>query len=192
MASQSRIFNRVVLTTNGILLPSAPDELWEYVDLIEVSLYPATAEKLMKCLETLTRKAIETGTDLSIYPRYTFQHINFSSRVSEDITEVVYENCYFKNYCHTLSFGRFYRCAPSASNRHYLRHFLPDADNEDDFVDLSTPDLRKALIEFLEKGTPLVACNFCAGSSGSSFSHSMARKDDALLPNHFDPRKLRI
>ncbi len=194
-ARSSAIFNKIVVTTNGLLLGKASPKLWEKVDLIEISVYPNTKQSIKKNLTQFFELANTHNTELCFYSKNEFKHILFSSPMPDGIVTKVFDQCYFKNFCHTICDRKFYKCAPSASCHHYLSHFTGINNTEKlDFIELGTEQdefFRKNLLDFLDNYMPLSACRFCAGSSGTSFPNEQLRKRDIPV-NEFSMDKITI
>ncbi len=193
LAKNSKIFNRIILTTNGILLKKAHPELWQLLDAVEISIYPANYNSINKNIALFLQMAKENNTELSFYPKDNFNHILFSTQIPNELVKLIYNKCFYKNYCHTLNDKKFYKCAPSASSHHYLSHFNSiNNSNERDYINLeNTMNLREELINFLDNKTPLNACNFCAGSSGTAFQNEQLSKNH-IPSNEFNKDKLNL
>jgi len=193
IAKQSKIFNRTFITTNGLLLKKAPSELWQLLDNIEISIYPANYSSINKNISLFLQMAKEHNTELSFSPKNSFNHILFSTQIPKDLVKIVYTKCFYKNYCHTLYNKRFYKCAPSTSSHHYLKHFTSiNTSNSEDYIDLeNAQDLRSEFITYFESPMPLGVCNFCAGSSGTAFQNEQIQGNQ-IPTNEFSLNKLDI
>ncbi len=193
LAKQSGIFNRIFMTTNGLLLKKASPELWKLLDNVEISIYPANYKSINKNAAFFLQMAKEHNTELSFSPKDNFNHILFSTQVPKEHVKKIFEKCFYKNYCHTLYNRKFYKCAPSTSSHHYLRHFTSfNTSNFGDYIDLeNTQDLRQEFINYFESGVPLGVCNFCAGSSGKAFQNEQILGNQ-IPSNEFSLDKLGI
>ncbi len=192
LAKYSNIFNKIMMTTNGLLLKETQPELWQLLDGIEISVYPANYHSIYKNISYFLQLAREHNTEISFYPKDNFNHILFSTKAPKDLVKLIYKKCFYKNYCHTLYNKRFYKCSPSVSNHHYLRHFTPTNkfSNLNDYVDLeNTQNFENDLISFFENNTPLNVCNFCAGSSGKAFQFEQIHGNQ-IPGNEFNDNKL--
>lgn len=193
IAKHSNIFNRIMLTTNGLLLKKAKPELWQLLDGVEISIYPANYNSIHKNMNLFLEMAKEHNTELSFYPKDNFNHILFSTQIPTELVKTIFKKCFYKNYTHTLYNKRFYKCAPSASSHHYLSHFTKTKNSiSTDYIDLETAEnLRVDLINFFEKDTHLNTCNFCAGSSGKPFKNEQLAKNH-IPSNEFNENKLNL
>jgi GTP 3',8-cyclase len=170
VARESGVADEVVLLTNGVLLHQAPEQLWELIDGMWLSLYPGVTIRLpiAEC-ERLARKH---GVKLSVRKADEFAHILLNQRnQDEEAVELVYRTCKAAREwsCHTVHEGRFYKCstAPFTGERIALLGGRFEEDPRD-FVRLDDPLLPDALTSYLADERPLAACAFCLGSSGPS------------------------
>ncbi len=191
-AKDSGMFNKIMLTTNGLLLKKASKLLWDLVDGIEISLYPANYKVVFENAQYYLDMAKNYKTELIFYPKDNFNHIIFSSPLPGDLVEKVFSNCYYKNYTHSLHKRRIYRCAPSVFSHHYLSHFAENTDCSDnsDYLEIQkSSNIKEDLVNFFGNTSHLNACRFCAGSSGSIFQNEQLRKNE-VPQNDFNITKL--
>jgi hypothetical protein len=185
-AKSSGIADRVILSTNGLLLPSTTDEFWESVDEVRVSLYPG-ARPTDRVLRKASARARESGTELRITGYGHFRTtIVTEPHPSDSVTTMIFRTC--KNahlfHCHMVHAGRLYKCAcPS-----YLNEFLASMgqsgyEPERDGFDIhGATDLSAQLWNFLSDTRPLDACRYCLGYVGKMQAHHQLTKDLVLIP----------
>lgn len=172
MLKTSKVFNRVFVTTNGLMLHRMSQDFWRLVDVVEISVYPATKARLQKKLPKISNAAFEDNVELHLLSMPAFKHVTLSFQItSSALVRGLYNACYFKNFCHTLRGERFYKCAPCVNIGARL-----SADSiaslTDDGIPLDgAPDMLDRLVSYLDSDDPLKACAFCLGSSGSNFPH---------------------
>ncbi len=177
-ARQSGIADHVVLITNGVLLHEAPEELWELIDGMWLSLYPGV--KLRISIEECHRLAERHGVDLSVRQADRFSHILLNQRNEDaEAVELIYRSCKAAREwsCHTVHEGRFYKCSTAPFTRDRIGrlggHF---EENARDSVNLEDPALPDALASYLADERPLAACAFCLGSSGPTVPNRQLNK----------------
>lgn len=169
-ARASGISERVVLTTNGLLLHAMSDEFWANIDEVRVSLYPGarTSEQLM---DQVKKHAAESGTNLIIYEISSFRFTLVTDPHPRDlITTMIYRTCKNAHLYHThmVHRGWLYKCSCPA----YLGEFLASMGKtgyraEADGFDIhGATDLPKQLWEYLTNKRPLDACRYCLGHVG--------------------------
>jgi hypothetical protein len=177
IAKQSGVGDQLFVTTNGILLSKMPELFWELVDAVEISIYPNTLSKIQKTLELVVHKAWASKTQVHLLPTPTFKYVTLGERIPDtELVSRIYNACYFKNYCHTLHEGRFYKCAPSVN----LGKILNEADRSglvDAGIEISDSDeMLGSLLRYLNDSTPLAHCSYCLGSSGAEYRHHQMSK----------------
>lgn len=173
------IADEILLTTNATLLHKAPEELWDVIDSLELSLYPSRLPDKER-LESFKSKAALHKVKLLInyYDNFRF---SYSAERNEDISLVqdVYDTCKMAHFwhSHTVIDGWFFRCPQSV--------FIPQQDeaggwnSEVDGLRISgEPGFAESLYKFLTRPQPLKACESCLGSVGKLHSHQELRRAD--------------
>lgn len=194
IARDARMFNKIMVTTNGLQLKKASSSFWNSVDGIEISLYPANQRFILENSSHFLEMAQNTKTELIFYPKSTFNHILFSSKVPAELIAPIFKKCYYKNFTHALHKSRIYRCAPSVFNHNYLSHFTDyqDYSSEQDYFEIEeSKNLIEDLNRFLNSPVPLRACSFCAGSSGTEFGNLQIKRN-VVPKNDFAKEKLNL
>ncbi|NRN27056.1 radical SAM protein [Photorhabdus heterorhabditis] len=177
VVASSGIADEVLLTTNGTLLHKSPEELWDVIDKLELSLYPSRLPG-EKMIESFKSKAAAHKVKLLInyYDNFRF---SYSEKRNGDISLVqdVYDTCKMAHFwhSHTVIDGWFFRCPHSV--------FIPQQDvaggwnSEVDGLRISNePQFVESLYKFLTRSQPLKACEYCLGSVGKLHSHRELRK----------------
>ena len=185
-AAASGLFDRVRLTTNGLLLERAADSLWEASDVVEVSCYPAAGDALSPAARRrLREKAARFEVSLELNDVAEFYPAVLDVR-NEDESAVrrIFESCQELGNCTTLHRRSIYRC----SRVHTLgrRHELPLA--EQDALPLDPlPSLPERLRDYLAGSDPLRSCAYCLGTSGRRAPHSQLTADEVRSLNSGAP-----
>jgi cyclic pyranopterin phosphate synthase len=168
MLKTSKVFNRVFVTTNGLLLHRMSPEFWRLVDVVEISVYPVTKARLQRNFSRIADAAFAGNVELRLLASPAFKHVVLSSPIaSSALVEGLYEACYFKDFCNTLRDERFYKCAPciNIGARLSLEESTRMAD--DGILIEDAPDMLDRLVAYLDTDRPLVAC----AREASSASH---------------------
>ena len=147
--------SRVIIVTNGSLLPKMGDDFWEFCRNNRVSftlsVYPP--------LQIHLNEYLKLAKDNDIYVRSayhkTWYKLRFSFKIKGDVKDIHYRLCEQK-ICHKLLDSKLYLC-PLFSLKHYNRYF-----NE------SHPTVKgydiyeysgKELVKFMKRPDP--ACRYC-------------------------------
>lgn len=174
-ARASGIARKIVLTTNGLLLVAMPDEFWESVDEVRISLYPG-ARPPEPALERIRSRAAEAGTLINFRGFTDFRVTMVTEPQPQDIvTRMIFRTC--KNahlsHCHMVHSGWLYKCACPP----YLEEFLqkmggPEYQPHPDGFDIhAATDLPSELWKFLTADTVPEACRHCLGWVGKKQNH---------------------
>lgn len=174
------ISERIRVISNGLLLHRMPPELWDTVDEIHVSAYPATRRFLERTMPELRAMAITHNVTLLI--KY-FDHFRIPYREDDGdnvLTQRIYRTCQIGNVwrCLTLEGGRLYRCPQAASER--LLVHSPVGCAGEDYLEVATISSAVDIATWLNRDLALVSCRTCAGSVGQLVPHQ------PLLPREMD------
>jgi len=178
-ARRINVADRIVLYTNGVLLHKAPAALWQLVDEIYISIYPGVNRRLDE--SEGARLCRENGVKLTLCRADQFQQLTVNNRIDDvELVQAIFDNCKQRTEvsCHTVYEGRFYMCpvAPFSKARLALggTHFQ---EQDSDWVELRDKDDLKGKLEaYLTSNSPLAACSFCLGNSGSTFKHEQLNR----------------
>ena len=168
----SNVSEKICLVTNGLLLHTLNDNLLNYIDTIEISLYPLN-EKLRNKIISEANEIESKGIKVTIIDYFAFKDsISKFPTDNEETIRLVYETC--KNAhefrCITVDNGRMYRCPQSMVYSEELGDY---SDSIDIYGKLSL----NYLLDFLENNSPIGACSKCMGSVGLLVEHEQVSKD---------------
>lgn len=174
LCKNSQIGDNVSISTNGLLLKRWMDnlELWENIDLCEVTLYPCvkkTHDEIIRiCRYISSRFKVAFSIYICDYFRIpcSLSHIN-----DEVLNNQLFSTCIVAKdwQCFNLFEGRFYLCPQSVF---LTRHDIAPA-VETDSVDIrNNTNLEFALLQLINRSTPLNVCAYCNGSCGKRIAHS--------------------
>lgn len=183
----SGIFDRIYVTTNGVLLEHVAMAFWRLVDVVEISVYPATRRKLQAVMDHLYERACSSRTELHFLPTPTFRHITLTENIGDDrVIRDIYTRCYFRHFCHTLHNERLHKCAPSTHIPELVGRVgnTPPGNNDACIQIDDATNLRDRLTAFFHSDVPMEVCRFCVGSSGSEFAHRQLSASEVATPNH--------
>lgn len=183
----SGIFDRIYVTTNGVLLEQVATEFWELVDVVEISVYPSTRRKVHAVMGHLYERAWLSRTELHLLPTPKFRHITLTEHIGDNrVVRDIYSRCYFRHFCHTLHNERLYKCAPSTHIPELVgRVGNTPPGNHDSYIPIDdATNLRDRLIAFFRSDVPMEVCHFCVGSSGSEFTHRQLSASEVSAPTH--------
>jgi hypothetical protein len=174
-ARKSGIAARVVVTTNGLLLHTMPEDFWSNVDEVRLNLYPG-ARPTERLVEQAQKSAAESGTLLRPTAFTAFRTTVVTEPHPADVvTEMIFRTC--KNahlyHCHLVQGGWLYKCScPS-----YLGEYLGKLGKSgyqaeaDGFNIHGASELQQELWKFLTQRKALDACRYCLGYVGNKQEH---------------------
>jgi len=167
---RSGIADVVSMTTNGVLLPKAPDQIWNLLDHMTVSVYPKPGLSEART-QHIHEMAQRFDVQLNIKVQDRFEHIHLDQdRDDPEVTEHVFSRCWLRRRCHLLRDGRFYTCTVPVHYQSFWGESMSVA--EQDGLELHDgPDLVDELKAFLERDHALVSCRRCLGGTGELFAH---------------------
>ncbi len=174
IARKSGIFDKICITTNGLLLGSMPQLFWENVDAIRVSVYPTTKRTLDMKWAEFEAKSLTTGVHLERRMMPVFQEIvKANNHNDSDLVAEIFKQCVYKYYCHTLFDGFFYRCSPIVHMAEYLysKGLIVNVSDCDRLKVDGSQDFGTKLAALILREEPLSGCEYCWGTSGASFAH---------------------
>jgi organic radical activating enzyme len=207
VAKDVQIANRLILLTNGTLLHKAPDELWDLIDGMWISIYPGVKHRFD--WDWIQQMADEH--QIWVWRKETPE---FSERLlveeirNEELVRMVFQNCSLAHLesCHTIHEGRYYMCSPSVwmEPRLALRGITFENRESDGVAIHDNASLYEDLDNLIRRQEPLEACRYCLGSWARSTANVqltrkgteefLARQPDHLAdlvdPVHIVPRSL--
>lgn len=183
------IADEISLSTNGLLLDRADDELWTLLDEVRLSVYPDAAPSL-RTIEAAMARAEATDTVLRIRCMTQFRAAFAAGpRRSALATWLVYQTCgpAHLRQCHTLYRGHLYQCCVPVVVRGYEERLGRDEYNgRDDGLDIhASADLGGDVRRYLNRWRPLASCRYCMGSVSRTRPHRQlteAELANASLP----------
>lgn len=165
LAKESAIAPVVSLTTNGVLASRAPDELFELLDAMTVSVYPDAGIDEAS-LARLHERAARFGVRVNEKRQPAFQAMTRPRRADTATTSAVFESCWLRHRCHTLREGMLYACSrpPSIDVFEGACGAISAADG----VSLEPrPSLAREVQALLERDRPFASCARCFGGTGA-------------------------
>ena len=172
---ETGICDRIIIATNGVLLPCMPAEFWARIDEVMVSMYPGHAlddETIRRLRETADAHGVKFDIGLVSNFRYAFSR---TKNGSPHLVDRIFRTCKIAHVwrCHTVENGRFYRCPPSV--------FIPEAEADpaapsgrDGLPISDDPAFGDELWSFLTRAEPPDACANCLGTVGALHPHNQA------------------
>ena len=178
IARASGIASQVSMTTNGLLLPRAPDALFELLDRLTLSVYSSTPLP-ERTVDTVAARCARHGVLLTVKRIDRFGRMTPEPPfVSDERARAVYASCWLKVRCHLLHQGRFYACTRPPHLQAYLAaRGYPNTLATIDGVSLDEPDLLRKLLRYLESEEPLASCRHCLGAEGGWIAHRQLPAD---------------
>lgn len=157
VAFRSGIAEKVTVITNGSLLHKMTDEFWASIDVLKLSVYRKLDPAMIELAESKCAEH-EVEFEPTEYPEFYKQFTRDKTDGVESFT-----NCIWKNDCHTVHFGRYYRCPQSAFFHKLFTDLIP---GEDGLLLASLTE--EKLAAFLERTEPLQSCSHCNGGHSAT------------------------
>jgi len=116
------------LSTNGIMIPQMPDEFFDLVDTLSVSIYSNNNINYAKIVDFLNTKNIRWENVCDVENVHTFESMkNFKDdyawhetgsfivldkyeKHTDERARQVYDPCLLKDMCHSFMNGKYYKC----------------------------------------------------------------------------------
>lgn len=166
------VADSIVVYTNGVLLHEMPEEFWMLIDQLHVSAYPGIRRRLDD--GACARMCGRHGVKLQLDHVERFYKCLLSRPIDdEQLVGKIFRACEAANVCLTVHDGHFYKCSAAAVIKPWLALHKVDFDNRAiDGVPLhANANLQAELRRYLASRTPLAACSYCLGTSGSPTAH---------------------
>jgi cyclic pyranopterin phosphate synthase len=178
---ESGLCRRILLITNGLLLPGMPQDLWQMIDALEVSVYPKPGMTDDE-IGSIRRQCKAHDVELELL-RFDQFRVQFSVQENRDsaLVERIFRSCRMAQlwHCDSIHDGYFYRC-PQSIYASVLSGEDPRRFEHDRLKIEDSRQFRHRLREFRESDQPLEACRFCLGTSGKTREHRLERKGQWL------------
>ena len=152
LAMASGVVDDVMVITNGTLLPKQADRFWESLKALRISIYPILDRAIIALAQEKSEKhgfRLELMECTEFYKQF--------KQVPDDGMEV-FQNCTWKDTCHTIHDGRYYRCPQSV----FFHKVFSQLNEGEDGLELTGLTDEK-LSAFLDRTEPLKACSVCCG-----------------------------
>ncbi|MBD3170039.1 MAG: radical SAM protein [candidate division Zixibacteria bacterium] len=182
---ECRIAGEIFVCTNGKLVDKMPDELFDLIDVLDISWYPASGDKSK--IESAKEKCQRYDTKLHIMKVRKFQVNNVSKPITdEQLVREIYQSCRIAHayHCHTFYNGRYYKCAKPLFMKSYFSKIdlaIPDLEIEDG-IPIHKPNLRDRLVMYMHSEEPLKSCFYCLGTSGNYLDWRELTHDEKESP----------
>lgn len=173
VARASGIAETIQITTNGTRLLGAPDALFDAIDRVRLSWY-TSAPLSEGAIDRIRARCERAGVELSVRAYASFQALDPPElERDEEWAARAFGGCWIRWRCHTVHHGRFYTCTRPPHLEPYLSARGIDRPLAAlDGVPLDAPDLRDALVRYLERDVPLASCRHCLGDEGEWRPHA--------------------
>jgi cyclic pyranopterin phosphate synthase len=177
IARRSAIAPRISVTTNGLLLGRMSDALFDAIDALTISLYPAPA-LAADAIAAIEERASRFRVTLNWKHQAQFVVMDRPTRC-DDAVEVgaVYHDCWLRERCHILRDGRFYACTRPPHFQTYHRGALDFTADGLALEDGMTPE---SVVAYLLRERPLEACAHCFGGSAAMVPHRLLSRTELV------------
>ncbi len=169
LAKRLELAEVLSVTTNGLLIEKMPDEYWDLIDAMTISLYPAPKLKdvVMKYIE---KKAKQFNVFLNIKHQPEFVTMtHWDPAVDPESKQAIFSDCWLRERCHIVDKGRFYMCTRPP---HFHTLFRGKKSFEDDGILLHTGEtLIDEIYKYLTHDKALKACLYCYGGNATTAPH---------------------
>lgn len=184
-ARDSGVGRRLRVTTNGLLLARASDDLYRQIDELFISHYssaPVPAAQLVRAKE----RAERFGVSLRVKRVDRFaETIAATPHVDAAEAQRIYEACWLRHCSLIVRDGVFFKCTRAAYQDDLLarlgrarRKEDPESFRRTDGVPLAAPDFQARALTYLLSPTPLRSCDHCLGNSGPARPHAQLSVTD--------------
>lgn len=155
-------FSRIILLTNGLLIPKMTKEFWEACRnnkiVIEITKYPIAFE-YDKAFQKLEEERIECQYMRDSDVSCTFDKYRLDLEGNQD-PYFSFTHCSMANQCHLLKKGKIYTCSVIGCIEHFNKKFGCELDvNENDYVDIYQVKSGDEMLKRLSR--PADFCRFC-------------------------------
>jgi len=185
-AKRSGIADRVMVTTNGLLLHRMDDTFWRSIDLVLVTVYPGIS--LERQLDEASDKAAKFDTELWLFPMNHFRTTIVTEPHPNDwLTSAIFMTCRDAQIfqCNMIHEGYLYKCAVPPFLPDYLARLGKDGyePRQDGFPIHGTRDSLRGLADFLMSTETPEACRYCLGYLGIDQNHRQLAAEEIATPS---------
>lgn len=184
VAKESKIATEVGICTNGVLAHRIAEEIFQNVDLLDVSFYKESGVDYFELQALIAGKAKQYGFEYRIMVKHNFREINIDEEIKDEarVTEI-YRTCAIAHHwnCHSFKDGKYYKCAkPIYQNKYFDRVGIKTDINyvDEDCLEIHQDGLQAKLLDYITTTKPMKACAFCLGTTGTSHAHKQLSKDE--------------
>lgn len=153
----------IAIETNGILLPSMPEEFWEACKIYDVDIDPTYYPIKFDYAEykkIAEEKGVRYTSDPLVTKRMNKMFPICLRNPNNAVMKSNFLRCPFANQCITLKNGRLYPCMIAAHAVHLKKYFnLNITLSEEDSVDIYSVKTKDELMEKIAK--PIPFCRYC-------------------------------
>lgn len=160
---QFSICSDLRIQTNGGLLYKQPDEFWELIDSIDLSLYPNSGIDNDKVLKEVIEKCNKFNVKLLCDYKENFIQVYYQGKQRDKSTiQKIYDECGLRPDHAILDSGKLYKCVgPLVLN------------TTDDGVEL----VESKVDAYFKSNKPLNSCDGCLALTGEVFPHEQVKKN---------------
>ncbi len=168
----SGICQCIRIVTNGTLLGRMPEQFWESLDQVHVSVHPGSR---VSTKEVKNWQAIAHIHGVGFELRYTDRFWETCSELgtpNQELVNRIYSACQIAHTwrCHAVCNGFFFRCSQSIFIPQVLGHRTGVRPMIDGLRLETREGFTEALLHFLTAREPLTSCAHCLGTVGKPFS----------------------
>jgi organic radical activating enzyme len=184
LVRQSKISDKIRLTTNGLLLHKMTDEFWSSLDRLTVSNYSSSPMK-PKHVQMVHEKARQFNVILNLKDIEQFNGVMIKTPIEDkERVQRIYDNCWVRHRSLVIRNGLFFKCTRAAYMDDFRREFKvvhhendPVTYNEGDGVKMDENFFENALT-YLNSIEPLNSCRYCFGASGKLIPHRQMTRQE--------------
>lgn len=173
---ESGLADEMHVLTNATYLHKMDEEFWKLVSKVRVSAYPGV--KIEPISEEHSKKV--RWVDFNTFTE------TFSSVRNEDHELVmrIKETCELFDRCFSLSGDYLHKCIVGCFIPYGAAHEILTPVTVDGILVDDRETFGRELDEYLDDKAPLRACEFCVGSKGKRFPHTMTPRKQWLERHH--------
>jgi hypothetical protein len=186
----SAIAPKIEIASNGVLVPRAPDALFDAIDSLSLSIYPS-ARCTPEEMRTIEARCRAHNVTLKVDFIDRFRRMQVREPIADDkLVHSIFNSCLIAHTwgCQTFYDGHFYLCSRPIYSDSFIEKLGLERQElrTRDGLTLHEPDLRARLLAYLKSPAPLNACRYCLGAVGRYEPHqqltAIERKSPALQP----------
>ena len=171
-ARESGTVDIIEVWTNGYALPRMNELFWQYVNEIDLTIYPNKAVDI----DWIAAKCKECGIVLNIkHAEGDFTQLAYQRTASVDEATGMYNGCWYRTYCRVLDGGIFYRCCTSP----FIPDLLLGMPKGTDGIEVDGLT-EQGLMDYLNQTKTPQSCYRCAGHAGKHIGWREASRKEWL------------